>query len=155
MGLNEWDDASGSTEISMQEMDRNLELLRELKEDHAQVDKLKKEAYAKYKAQEEKVIAMLEQSGKRKYVSDFGNVTITHELSVKTPKTPEQKRAFFNWIYENLGEEARDVYMTVNSRSLNSLYKEQAEIAASRGNVLSIDGLEEPTSVTKLSFRKA
>lgn len=154
--LNEWDQVQPiDSEISVQEMDEALAKLRDLKEDYAIKDKIKKEAYAMVKDQEEKVISMLERTGKRKYVSDCGTATKVDELSVKTPKTPEEKRAFFNWIKTNLGEDAHDIYMTVNSRTLNSLYKEQSEIAAARGEVLKIDGLEDPITVTKLSFRKA
>jgi len=150
-----WDSVQGGDEISIQDMDNQLEVLRELKDDYAAKDKVKKEAYAKLKEQEAKVIGMLERTNKKRYVSDYGNVTLVEELSVQTPKTPEQKRAFFNWIRENMGEEAHDVYMTVNSRTLNSLYKEQSEVAAANGEVLKIDGLSDPITVTKLSFRKA
>ena len=150
-----WDEAAPTEEISVKEMDDNLAYLRKLKDEHAEVDKLKKEAYAKLKEQEAKVVDLLKRTGKKRYVSDFGNVTVIDELSVKTPKTPEEKRAFFSWIENNLGEQARDIYMTVNSRTLNSLYKEQSELAAQRGEVLTIDGLENPITVTKLSFRKA
>jgi hypothetical protein len=151
-----WDEvASEGTDISVAEMDDNLAYLRKLKEDHDEKSNAKKEAYAKLKEQEAKVISMLEKTGKKRYVSDAGNATLVQELSVQTPKTPEQKRAFFSWIERNLGEDARDVYMTVNSRTLNSFYKEQTELAAMRGEVLSVDGLEDPITVTKLSFRKA
>jgi hypothetical protein len=153
--LTGWDEVTESDEISVAEMDDNLAYLRKLKDDYAEKDKIKKEAYAVMKAQEEKVISMLERTGKKKYVSDSGTATRVDELSVKTPKTPEEKRAFFNWIRNNLGDQAHDIYMTVNSRTLNTLYKEQSEIAAAKGEVLKIDGLEDPITVTKLSFRKA
>lgn len=150
-----WDEIRPTEEISIKEMDDNLAHLRKLKDEYEEKSAESKMAYAKLKEQEAKVIDMLERSGKKKYVSDFGNATLVQELSVKTPKTPEQKRAFFEWVEKNLGEDARDVYMTVNSRTLNSFYKEQSQLAAERGEVLNIDGLEEPTSHTKLSFRKA
>lgn len=152
--LDVWDEINQG-EISVSEMDDNIAYLRKLKEEHAEVDKIKKEAYAKFKEQELKVIRMLEATGKKKYVSDAGQATLVNELSVQTPKTPEQKRAFFNWIRENMGDDAHDVYMTVNSRTLNSLYKEQSEVFAARGEVLSIDGINDPITVTKLSFTKA
>jgi hypothetical protein len=150
-----WDEAAPTEEISVQEMDDNLAYLRKLKEDYAEKDKVKKEAYAVFKEQEAKVIGMLEKTGKRKYVSDAGNATLVHEMSVKTPKTPEEKRAFFNWIREHLGDDAHDIYMSVNSKTLNGLYKDQTEEFASRGEVLNIPGLEDPITVTKLSFTKA
>lgn len=152
--LDMWDEINEG-DISVSEMDANLAKLRELKEIHAEKEKAKKAAYAEYKAQEDKIIRMLEATGKRKYVSDAGQATLVNELSVQTPKTPEQKRAFFNWIRENLGEDAHDVYMTVNSRTLNNLYKEQSEVFAAKGEVLSIDGINDPITVTKLSFTKA
>jgi len=74
---------------------------------------------------------------------------------VATPKSIEEKVAFFKWIEDNLGEETRDAYMTVSSASLNKFYQEQSDLAAERGEVLEIDGLQPPTSRSILSFRKA
>lgn len=153
--LGMWDELQATEEISVSEMDDNLAYLRKLKDDYAEKSKVAKESFAVMKEQEEKVINMLKATGKKKYISDAGQATLVDELSVQTPKTPEQKRAFFDWIRDNLGQDAHDVYLSVNSATLNKLYKEQTELYALRGEILTIDGLQEPISYTKLSFTKA
>ena len=101
-------------------------------------------------------MALNEHSGKKTYIAEgFGRVTVKEELSVRTPKTPEDKQKFFDWLRNHMGEDAYYAYMTVNSRSLNSLYKQKVEEYGEQGKVLEIDGLESPSSFTKLSFTKA
>ena len=113
-------------------------------------------AYAEMKQIEKQLIEMMEATDQRTFeVTGVGKATISEKLSVKTPKTLEEKRAFFGWLKENMGQEASDAYMTVNSSTLNSLFKQLSEEYANRSEVLQIDGLEAPTSSTTISFRKA
>lgn len=141
-------------EISVAEMDNALGLLRTLKEEYSTKKKESDEAYAKAKEQEATVIQMLKDCGKSKYVSDAGKAALVEELTVTTPKSPEEKRAFFNWLLEHQGQDVHDHYLSVNSRSLNTLFKNLNEEYAARGEVLEIDGLQPPSSFTKLQFRK-
>lgn len=155
-GINEWDSIETPKEISIKEMELELTELKSLKEKYKKANDAAKEANAQMKEQEAKIIDMLKASGQKTFIAGgIGRATLVDKLSVKTPKSIDEKRALFNWIKDNLGEETRDAYMTVSSASLNKFYQEQNDLAAARGEVLEIDGLEPPSSVTTLSFKKA
>lgn len=150
---NDWQTAE---EISLEQMDAEMLTLRAYKEEYQRVKKFSDEAYAKYKEQERKIMDMLERSGKKTYIAEgVGRATIKSTMSVKVPSSPEEKRQFFEWVQRTLGEEARDAYMTINSRTLNKLYNELNEQYANEGKILTVDGLREPIESKMLSFTKA
>ena len=143
-------------EVSIDQMDDAVKKLREAKEEKSKAKAIYDTAQSAYAEAEARVMSLMEHSGKKTYIAEgFGRVTIKEELSVRVPRTPEQKQAFFDWVKNNMGEDAYYAYMSVNSRSLNSLYKQKAEEYGDKGEVLEIDGLESPSSFTKLSFTKA
>lgn len=143
-------------EVSIDQMDQAVKRLREAKSAKQKVDAEAKQIGQEYKEAQYTVMTLMKEAGKSTYIAEgFGRVTVTEELSVRTPKSPEQKEAFFAWIKENMGEDAYYAYMSINSSSLNSLYKQKVEEYGEQGQVLNIDGLEEPTSFSKLSFTKA
>ena len=142
--------------VSIDDMDNAVKKLRDAKLKYDEAVATKNESYARYQDAQEATMALLKRAGKDEYtVKGFGKVSIKEELSVKTPKSPEEKEAFFNWIKDTMGDDAYFSYMTVNSNSLNSLYKQKVEEAGARGEILDVPGLEAPTSYTKLSLRKA
>lgn len=154
--LSDWNDSKPVAEISLEQMDNAVKTLRELKDVYKAESAKVKELHNAYKEQEARVISLLAQAGKTKYVVEgVGQVITTESLYVPTPKTPEQKQAFFNWLREELGEDGYYTYATVNSNSLNHLYKQKVEEYGERGEVLEIEGLEPPTSHVTLSLRKA
>ena len=143
-------------EISLLDMDKAIEVLREAKDLYTEASKTSKALYADVKKFESQVVDMMERSGKKRYIAEgIGQVSISENLSVATPKTPEEKEAFFAWLKEEMGQDGYLTYATVNSASLNSLYKQKVEEYGERGEVLEIAGLQQPTSFTKLSLRKA
>lgn len=152
--LEMWEGEESS--LSLKEMDEALCSLRALQEEYSRINKLAKEASARYREQQAVVINMMETAKKGTYITEgIGRATLKDKLSVKVPKSPEEKSAFFNWVKVNMGQDAHDTYMTVNSASLNRLYKELSEEWANKGEVLEIDGLEAPSSYKELSFTKA
>jgi hypothetical protein len=154
--LKEWNDSTPVSEISLEQMDKAIKDLREAKDAYQEASNKAKELNAHYRDIEAQVITMLKQSGKKKYILEgIGQVIISEVLSVTTPKGTEQKKAFFDWLRKEMGEDGYLTYATVNSNSLNSLYKQKVEEYGQRGEVLDIDGLDLPTSYTKLSLRKA
>lgn len=83
-------------------------------------------------------------------------ITVSEKYTVQTPKKNEDKKAFFDWVARNKGEEVRDSMMTVNSMTLNSFYK--AELESLEGDdklMFQIDGIQPPSMVKKISVRKA
>jgi len=156
MNLGDWEDEKPKEDISLADMDRAIALLRESKDQYAEASKASKLLYVDVKKYEAEVIDMMERAGKKRYIAEgIGQVSISENLSVATPKTPEEKQAFFAWLTKEMGEDGFLTYASVNSASLNSLYKEKVEEYGQRGEVLEIDGLNAPTSFNKLSLRKA
>lgn len=72
--------------------------------------------------------------------------------SVTTPKTAEEKELLFKFLAD------RGIFLeiaSVNSQTLNSLYKSLAAEAADEGNYdFKIPGVGEPTSYTSLKLRR-
>ena len=150
------DDWTENKEISVAQMDDAIAVLRQLDNEKKAAKKLADEAGRAYTEQANKVMAMMKEAGKDTYiVTGFGRVTLSEQLSVTTPKSPEDKEKFFSWVRNEMGEDSYYHYMSVNSNSLNALYREKADEYAAEGKVLNIEGLEAPTSFTKLSFTKA
>lgn len=84
----------------------------------------------------------LEHFGKDKYVAANGEVNIRTKLSFRTPKTQEDKKAFFEHL------QAQGIfweYVGVNSNALNSYCKREAEIALEEGKDFNVPGIEKPT----------
>lgn len=89
-------------------------------------------------------------------VDGVANVSISQRLTVKVPRDIEAKKAFFEWVAANKGEEVRDSMMTVNSMTLNSFYKEEYNNLSDEDKLMfQIDGIEPPSMMKSLSFRKA
>lgn len=152
--INEWQ--YPTREVSTAELDEVARSLRLAKEVYTERKAASDEAYGAVKEAEAKLISLMKDAGKTKYIAEgIGSISISTNLSVQTPKSPEQKKAFFNWVRETMGDDAYYAYMTVNSNSLNSLYRNKVEEYGARGEVLDIDGLLPPSESTKLSFRKA
>jgi hypothetical protein len=119
-----WYKGEVKDDITIEDLEKMCLFLR-LEQDHvrqAEADlKLEK---AQLNAMKEFFLAQLEAAGKEKYVSEQGTFYTRNEFSVQTPKTEEQKKAFFNWCKE------QDIfwqYASVNSRSLQTLYKSKSE----------------------------
>lgn len=147
---------SAAQQISLEEMDNAVKKIRELEALYKEAKEVADNFYSQLNAAKAKVIEMLEQSDRTVYICEgVGRVRLSYEMSVQTPKTPEEKKAFFNWIATNMGQDVADAYLSVNSQSLNSLYNQLTEEYARRGEVLMIDGLGEPIARTKLSVTKA
>ncbi len=150
------DNEEPKPEISLKEMDEAVKHVTDLRAIYKAAKKLSDEAYDQVKKGEAHLILLLEKAGKSVYVVEgVGRVKITHEMSVQTPKTTDDKKAFFEWLAKHKGQEIADAYMSINANSLNSLYNELTEEAAQRGEILQIDGLGEPVTRTTLSLTRA
>lgn len=72
--------------------------------------------------------------------------------SVTTPKTLEEKKEFFDFL------ESRGIFLemvSINSQTLNSLYKSLADEAAKEGVLdFKMPGIPEPTTYTNLKLRR-
>jgi len=72
--------------------------------------------------------------------------------SVQTPKTPEEKKQLFDFL------ESKGIFLemvSINSITLNKLYKDMSEEAAEAGNFdFQIPGIAPATSYTNLKLKK-
>lgn len=86
------------------------------------------------------------------YRSKVGTISIGYRSSVKTPKLPADREAFFNYLKER---GLFDNMITVNSQTLNAFYKKELEAATDRGDPdYAIPGIGEVTIDQILSFRR-
>lgn len=112
----------------------------------------KKEASRMVEEAETKMLAMLEEAGLDSFRCELGNVGRTIRLSIKTPKSPEDRAAFFGYIKS---KGLFDDMITVHSATLNSFYKDEFDQAKARGDAdFKIPGLLEETMTPILWFRK-
>lgn len=67
------------------------------------------------------------------YKSKHGTVIKSLRYSVKTPKSIEEKTAFFEWLNKTKGREVYWNYVTINSQSLNAFIKQKWRRQKRRG----------------------
>lgn len=144
----QWFNEEADQDIPVAEFDK-------LTEEMANQDKIVKDLEMEAKKAKELLTKMklklhdyLTVFGKSKYANDHGTFYTQTKFSVSTPKTPEEKEALFAFLKEK-GIYAQ--YATVNSRSLQTLYKSFLE---SEGEDFKMPGVGEPKSFTELRFRK-
>lgn len=114
------------------------------------VDELKadlKEENGALEADKRKMIEHLEEAEIDKYSHRMGTLYVQNKFSAKVPKDEEAKTKLFNWLRK---KKIHMQYLTVNSTSLNALYK--AELAAS-GPEFEMPGVEEPQVYQVLAMR--
>lgn len=90
-------------------------------------------------------------------VSNFsckaGTVVRNRRFTVPTPKTREDKEAFFDWLKAK-GDDVYFSYLSINSQSLNALYRTEQDLAAEEGNLdFKLPGIGEPGMLEYVSRR--
>lgn len=156
MSQEQWDEAAQPEQdsLSLEEMDALVVKMKEAKQKYQDAKDISDLLYAEYGTAQAAVLEALENSNRTSYITGAGTrVTVSYAMSVQTPKSADEKKAFFEWLRTNKGDDVADAYMTVNSNALNSLYNELTEEWARKGEVLQVDGLGEPVSRKKLSVR--
>jgi hypothetical protein len=150
----EWYEEEQKKEISIADVTAKITELREA-DTKSKASKKQHEADSAVVTDlKNEVIEMLQTSGLKNFkVPGIASVSLVDKLSVKTPKTHEEKEQFFTWLKEQ-GDDMYLQYATVNANSLNSLFKLKQEEAAENGEVLEIPGLSNPSSYSTLSLKK-
>ena len=138
---------------TLEQMNAIAEQIAKLRSEEEMASQVKKEITSKLELAENEMILALQEADLKSYRSPAGLCTVTFRNSVKTPKTPEEKEAFYSFL------KAKGYYddlVSVNSQKLNGFYKEQFELAKERGeDDFEIPGLKEVTTVVNLSFKRA
>lgn len=146
-------DLGANGPVTLQQMEALCKRLAEAKEEAARATAAKKAADTIVTECELSIIAALEGSDMFTFKSKYGTATRQLKTSVRLPQTDAEKAQFFDWLKQ---EDLFDKMISVNSRSLNSLYSEKFEAAKELGEGVefSIPGLNHVTAYEELSFRR-
>jgi len=142
-------------EVTVEAFDRFVADYAAKREDYEKAKKVSGEKYAVYQEAENKLIALLKATHKKNYnVDSIGGISLVVKEVVTTPKTVEDKRQLFGWIKEQYGVDVLDDMVSINHQKLNGFYNEEAE-KRKEDPMFHIPGLDQPTAVESLSFRRA
>jgi hypothetical protein len=143
-----------SKEITTRQLDEATQKLWDLRKDYEAKKKISNEASELVDKAELELLDLLERANKKNYQLDgVAKVVAVNTLCVTTPKTPEEKSAFFKWLNTTLGAEGFLAYLNINHNSLNSLWNEQFEMAEDKVG-FKIDGINAPTLRKSLRVNK-
>lgn len=138
--------------ITIEQMNEQVATIAALRAEEEQASRAKKEVTERLEAAEARMLEMLTDSGMTNYRSPLGLVTVAFRTSVKTPKTPAEKELFHNWLR---AQGLYDQLISVNSQTLNSLYKSELEKAKERGDTdFAIPGIDGVTIAPQLRFSR-
>lgn len=99
------------------------------------------------------ILKIMEETEVEKVSAHGYTFFIEERETVKTPKTAEEKREFFDFLRS---KDLFDDMVSINSSTLNSLFKSLNNEAIEAGNLdFRIPGLEAPTSSKSLKLRKS
>jgi len=139
--------------ITIESLNQEINKLAKLREDEANASRIKKEISEELEKVENIVMEMLVEAGLPNFTSPSGKVVLAYRTSVRTPKLPEHKEMFYAYLRER---GLFDSMISVNSQTLNSLYKSELEAAKERGDAdFSIPGLTEVSLTPQLRFSRA
>ena len=138
--------------MTIEQMNQLAERIDNLRRREEEASSVKKSVTNELESAENEMIVALQEGGLKNYRAPAGLCTVTFRTSVKTPKTPEEKAAFYGFLKEN---GYYDELISVNSQKLNSFYKEQMELAIERGDDdFALPGIEGVTVTPNLSFKR-
>ena len=152
--LEEWGSETPKQEINVSQINELVKKLEEAKKDYDAKKAESSNAEKYYKGLRMDVLSILKAAGQSKFHAEgIGTVSITNKLSVTVPKTHEEKKQMLEYL-KSLGEDTFLTYATVNSMSLNSFYRMQTDEAAKKGETFTMPGVDAPTLMENISFRK-
>lgn len=139
-------------EISTKDLDNLVSVYKLARDDYDDKKRIASEANRVVEDYEKKLLEYLLIAGKQKYYVDgIGTISTVEKLYIATPKENSDKELFFQWVESEYGKDGLLRYQTVNSQSLNSLFKLYKE---EHPEVTSLPGLSEASVSTELRFTK-
>jgi hypothetical protein len=140
------------SEMSLKETEEMCRQMFSIKEDIQKHEQYVNEKKTRLRELQEKLMYVLTQHGKKNYDSNFGKVTVVRKLSVKCPKEPESRKAFFDYLKE---KGIFEDLVTVHANTLNAFYKTEWENADPEQAVsFQMPGIGAPTYYEILQMRK-
>lgn len=151
--LDEWQEVTASS-VSLAELDAMVEDYKKKREEYEAAKKVSTELYKITEEAESKILTTLKSANKKSYkVDGIGMVSRVEKLVVTVPKDLEHKRELFTWIKEKYGQDTLDDMVSINHQKLNGFYNEEVD-KHKDDPLFKINGLDEPTAVESLSFRR-
>lgn len=152
--LEAWDDQAPKAEISVSELKSLIANMRQLREKYDEAKRLSNEAHDKFREAEQLVINAMEATGQKRFnIPGMGTLSVVTKYQVTVPKDVEGKRQLFQYIRDNYGQDVLDEYRSINYQSLNSFYKQEADIAESEGREFNLPGVDDPTEKIETRWR--
>lgn len=152
--LSEWKKEDKATNTD--EMNRLINEVFAARKDYDYKKEASDEAYHNFEEKEQLVIKALIAAGLKKYSAPGQpSVSVTSELVPQTPKTIEDKRAFYAYLEKTLGSDYVESILSINANTVKSIYnKIQKEQQANGIAVATVPGITQVTEYTKLNRGK-
>ena len=153
MSLEQWDNATAEApdNLTVEQMDELIRRLRELKETKEAHEETLKEVSAQYEAQRKLILDALKTLKRDNYSLDGAGLVYINRKEVYTvPKANEDKTKLFNYIKDKYGPDALMSMVGIHSATLNSWANKETDT----GEVMEIPGLDQPTMIETINFRK-
>lgn len=149
--LDQWDEVGETApSLTLEQMDRLVQELALLKADVDSVNEVLETAKELYETKRKYVLDSLKANNREKYsVEGVGTVYINAKESYRIPKINEDKTKLFNYIKAQYGSDALMSMVNIHSATLTSWANAESE-----KGVMSIPGLEAPTMMETLNFRR-
>jgi hypothetical protein len=133
------------------DMDKLIQKLQAARGAYDEAKKVSTEKYHQLEEVEKEVINALKANGRTKFEAEgTALVYITTKEVYTTPKTGEQKASLFNYIENKYGADTLLAMQSINHNTLNSWANGETK----EDPTLQIPGLDAPTSVETLNFRR-
>lgn len=150
--------AAEGSGITTQELDARAKAYNEAYAAYEKQKAVASELFKEAERLEGKLIEALEQAGKSKYhVEGVGTFYFSDKLVVTTPKTIPDKKALFDYVLQNHGEDFFLSTASINHQTLQKLYNTDFETFKETNPELAaefhIPGLQPPTSKRSLGLR--
>lgn len=149
--MNEWMPEVQAQPENIQQMDGLIKKLSEARRVYEVAKKESAKVYHQLEETQKEVINALKVNGRTKFECEgVALVQIRSKDVFETPKSHEQKKGLFDYIFKKYGEETLTNMLSINHQTLNSWAN--SEIENDPG--LTLPGLNQPTSVETLYFTK-
>jgi glycyl-tRNA synthetase beta subunit len=140
------------SEVTMAQMDELCRKYAQLKHEKEEIEAVLKDKSEEIRDVQMQLNAVLELMELGSFKSKHGTIIRSERWSVRTPKDPDSKKAFFDFLKE------RDLYdqmITVNSQTLNALYNQERKALNAEGKENPVWPGIEPGEVSyTISLRK-
>jgi hypothetical protein len=138
--------------ITIEELETAAAQIAALRERESELSNQKKLITDELAVAEGRFLDMLKSENMTSYKSKVGTVGISHRSSVKTPKSPEERKAFFDYLKQ---KGIFDSMISVNSMTLNAWYKRELDSAIEQGLAdFEVPGLTGLTLTETITFRR-